>query len=62
MERVGGAVVLPQSVLTAERLVREVQKLLADPAALKQMGEHARTLAVPDAAERIVAVLTEFCD
>ena len=62
VERVGGAVVLPQSVLTAERLVREVQKLLADPAALKQMGEHARTLAVPDAAERIVAVLTEFCD
>jgi hypothetical protein len=25
------------------------------------MGEHARTLGVPDAAERIVAVLTEFC-
>ena len=62
VERVGGAVVLPQSMLTAERLVHEVQKLLADPAALKQMGEHARTLAVPDAAERIVAVLTEFCD
>jgi hypothetical protein len=25
------------------------------------MGEHARTLGVPDAAERIVAVLAEFC-
>jgi UDP-N-acetylglucosamine--N-acetylmuramyl-(pentapeptide) pyrophosphoryl-undecaprenol N-acetylglucosamine transferase len=61
VERVGGAVVLPQSMLTTERLVREVRALLADPAGLKQMGEHARTLAVPDAAERIVALLWDFC-
>ena len=61
VERVGGAVVLPQSMLTTERLVREVRALLADPAGLKQMGEHARTLAVPDAAERIVAILWDFC-
>jgi len=60
VERAGGAVVLPQSELTAERLTREVQALCAEPARLKQMGEHARTLAVPDAAERIVAVLAEF--
>ena len=61
VERLGGAVVLPQSMLTTERLVREVRALLADPAGLKQMGEHARTLAVPDAAERIVALLSEYC-
>ena len=61
VERVGGALVLPQSMLTTERLVREVRTLLADPAGLKQMGEHARTLAVPDAAERIVALLWDFC-
>jgi len=61
VERVGGAVVLPQSMLTTERLVREVRALLADSAGLKQMGEHARTLAVPDAAERIVALLWDFC-
>ncbi len=60
VERAGGAVVLPQAELTPERLTREVQALVAEPARLKQMGEHARTLAVPDAAERIVAVLTEF--
>jgi len=60
VEQVGGAVVLPQSTLTGERLVREVEALVADPARLKQMGEQARTLAVPDAAERIVAVLAEF--
>jgi UDP-N-acetylglucosamine--N-acetylmuramyl-(pentapeptide) pyrophosphoryl-undecaprenol N-acetylglucosamine transferase len=61
VERVGGAVVLPQSMLTAVRLVEDIRGLLADPARLKQMGEHAGTLAVPDAAERIVAVLSGFC-
>jgi len=61
VERVGGAVVLPQSMLTAVRLVEDIRRLLADPARLKQMGEHARTLAVPDAADRIVAVLSHFC-
>jgi UDP-N-acetylglucosamine--N-acetylmuramyl-(pentapeptide) pyrophosphoryl-undecaprenol N-acetylglucosamine transferase len=60
VERVGGAVVLPQSMLTAERLAGDVRALLADPARLKQMGEHARALAAPDAAERIVALLSEF--
>jgi UDP-N-acetylglucosamine--N-acetylmuramyl-(pentapeptide) pyrophosphoryl-undecaprenol N-acetylglucosamine transferase len=60
VEQVGGAVVLPQSTLTGERLVREVQTLVSDPARLKQMGEQARSLAVPDAAERIVAMLAEF--
>ena len=60
VERLGGAVVLPQSMLTTARLVEDIRGLLADPARLKQMGEHARTLAVPDAAERIVAVLAEF--
>jgi len=61
VERAGGAVVLPQSALNAERLEQEMRALVSDPARLKQMGEHARTLGVPDAAERIVAVLTEFC-
>ena len=61
VERAGGAVVLPQSMLTTERLEREVQALVADPARLKQMGEHARSIGIPDAAERIVAVLTELC-
>jgi len=61
VERAGGAVVLPQSSLTAERLEQELGALVSDPARLKQMGECARTLGVPDAAERIVAVLAEFC-
>lgn len=59
VERAGGCVVLPQSELTPERLVMAVRTLLAEPRRLKEMGERARTLAVPDAAERIVAVLME---
>ncbi len=59
VERAGGATVLPQSDLTPERLVAEVKALLADPRRLKEMGERARRLAVPDAAERLVALLTE---
>jgi UDP-N-acetylglucosamine--N-acetylmuramyl-(pentapeptide) pyrophosphoryl-undecaprenol N-acetylglucosamine transferase len=59
VERAGGAAVLPQSELTPERLLAEIRRLLADPQGLKRMGERARTLAVPDAAERLVALLTE---
>jgi UDP-N-acetylglucosamine--N-acetylmuramyl-(pentapeptide) pyrophosphoryl-undecaprenol N-acetylglucosamine transferase len=54
-----GAVVLPQADLTPERLRDEIWRLLGDPQRLKQMGERARRLAVPDAAERIVALLIE---
>jgi len=60
VERAGGAVVLPQAELGPARLLAEVQALLADPARLKAMGERARALAVPDAAERLVALLLEF--
>jgi UDP-N-acetylglucosamine--N-acetylmuramyl-(pentapeptide) pyrophosphoryl-undecaprenol N-acetylglucosamine transferase len=60
VERVGGAAILPQATLTSDRLVGEVQALLANPTALKQMGERARALGVGDAAERIVAALEEL--
>jgi len=48
------AVLLPEAELTAERLVREVTDLLADPGRLRTMSAHARALATPDAAERLV--------
>lgn len=53
VERAGGAVVLPQASLTPARLVASVRDLLSDPGRLKEMGERARTLAIPDAAERL---------
>jgi UDP-N-acetylglucosamine--N-acetylmuramyl-(pentapeptide) pyrophosphoryl-undecaprenol N-acetylglucosamine transferase len=59
VERAGGAVVLSQASLTAEQLVGTVLGLLADHERLRGMGARARTLAVPDAAERIARVLLE---
>lgn len=58
-ERAGGAMVLPQTELTPDRLAKEVRGLLADPGRLKKMGDAARTLAVPDAADRIVTLLLD---
>jgi UDP-N-acetylglucosamine--N-acetylmuramyl-(pentapeptide) pyrophosphoryl-undecaprenol N-acetylglucosamine transferase len=59
VERAGGCVTLPQAMLTPALLRERVDALLAEPTRLKEMGERARAVAVPDAAERIVALLLE---
>ena len=59
VERAGGCVTLPQATLTPALLRERVDALLAEPTRLKEMGERARAVAVPDAAERIVALLLE---
>jgi len=46
--------------MTPALLRERIQQLLADPARLKEMGERARTLAVPDAADRIADLLLEI--
>jgi UDP-N-acetylglucosamine--N-acetylmuramyl-(pentapeptide) pyrophosphoryl-undecaprenol N-acetylglucosamine transferase len=57
--RAQGCAILPQAGLTPAALLERIQSLLADPARLKDMGERARGLAVPDAAERLVNVLLD---
>ena len=49
----GAAVVVPDDELTGERLAGDVSELLADRARLALMAQRARTLARPDAAERV---------
>lgn len=49
----GAAQLVPESELTSERLVDVVASLLNDRARLRQMGEEARKLAHPQAAEEI---------
>lgn len=56
---VGGAVVVPDDELDTDRLVAEVDALLADPARLAEMSQRVRTLAAPDAAERVAALVEE---
>ncbi|MHB1929335.1 MAG: UDP-N-acetylglucosamine--N-acetylmuramyl-(pentapeptide) pyrophosphoryl-undecaprenol N-acetylglucosamine transferase, partial [Acidimicrobiales bacterium] len=59
MEAVGGAVVVPDSELDAARLARELDALLAAPDRLAAMGDRALSLAAPDAARRVAALVEE---
>ena len=56
MAQAGVAQVLLEANLTPERLLAELCSLLSDPLRLQQMAASARTLAHPDAAERIGAM------
>src|SRR5262249_36013175 len=58
-EAAGGAVVFPQVSLTPDGLVEAVGRLLGSAGALATMAERGRSLAVPDAADRIVRLLFE---
>ena len=53
----GAAIVIPDAELTAERLRREVDALLADPDRLAAMARASAALARPDAARDIAAEL-----
>jgi UDP-N-acetylglucosamine--N-acetylmuramyl-(pentapeptide) pyrophosphoryl-undecaprenol N-acetylglucosamine transferase len=59
VERAGGAVVVPQASLTAASLTDGVRGLLADLRHLKEMGERAMRVAVPDAAERLATLVQD---
>lgn len=54
---VGAAVLVPDAELTAERLVREVDALLAEPGRLVAMGDAARGAANRDAGDAVAALV-----
>jgi undecaprenyldiphospho-muramoylpentapeptide beta-N-acetylglucosaminyltransferase len=54
---VGGAVVVRDDELDAERLVREVDALLADPERLAEMSAAIHSLRAPDAADRVAKIV-----
>ena len=54
LERVGGAVVIPQSQLTPEKLAMFIKAFMDRPELLHMLGHNARRLANPDSA-RIIA-------
>jgi UDP-N-acetylglucosamine--N-acetylmuramyl-(pentapeptide) pyrophosphoryl-undecaprenol N-acetylglucosamine transferase len=56
----GAAVLLPQYELTPDRLAAELERLLADRAALARMATLARGRAIPDAALRVADALVEL--
>jgi UDP-N-acetylglucosamine--N-acetylmuramyl-(pentapeptide) pyrophosphoryl-undecaprenol N-acetylglucosamine transferase len=61
LEHAGGAVVLLEGEFDADSLLEEVRTLLADEQRLESMGTAMRTLAVPDACERIVGIILDVC-
>jgi UDP-N-acetylglucosamine--N-acetylmuramyl-(pentapeptide) pyrophosphoryl-undecaprenol N-acetylglucosamine transferase len=60
MADAGAAVVVPDSEISADRLRREVDAVLADPARLEAMAAAARAAARPDAAARVAAAVRVF--
>ncbi|MCS7246396.1 MAG: undecaprenyldiphospho-muramoylpentapeptide beta-N-acetylglucosaminyltransferase [Thermomicrobium sp.] len=57
LSAVGSAVVVPQADVTPERLSELVTTLVADREALAAMGARGKALAVPDAADRLAALI-----
>jgi UDP-N-acetylglucosamine--N-acetylmuramyl-(pentapeptide) pyrophosphoryl-undecaprenol N-acetylglucosamine transferase len=58
MERAGAAVVVMQSEADfVARIGQEASRLLADPSARRAMSAAARSIARPDAAERLADVI-----
>lgn len=60
MERAGAARLVPDHEMTAERLFQELRAFAETPGQLRAMGEAARGLAKPGAAERAADVLEEI--
>ncbi len=57
LEKAGGAIRIPQSEFTPDRLASEISALAADPARLTAMAASARTVGRLDAAERLADLL-----
>ena len=61
MHRGGAAALLGDAELTPERLAEMCGALFADPSRLAIMAAASRSLAMPDAAERIAAEILAAC-
>ena len=61
MQRAGAARIVEDEDLDPDRLVAEIQPLLADPERLARMAAASRGLARPDAAERVAAEIMTSC-
>lgn len=59
---VGGAILLPQSEITPERLGQAIVECLNDPGRLQSLSTRARTRAAPDATASVVSVLEEVAN
>ena len=56
----GAAILLPESVLDADSLRRDIRDILSDPARATSMAAAALTLGRPDAAARLADLVTDL--
>ena len=54
----GAAVIIEEKDLTGEKLAKEVTKLLSDKQRLKEIGENAKKMAIPDTLERMTSIIS----
>ena len=59
LAQVGGALRLPQTEFTPDRLAAEISALAAEPGRLAAMAAAARTVGRLDAAERLADLVTK---
>lgn len=57
---IGGAVLVEEKELTPKRLEEEIQRLLADPAALAAVETNVKKVAYPQATDTICKIITDF--
>jgi UDP-N-acetylglucosamine--N-acetylmuramyl-(pentapeptide) pyrophosphoryl-undecaprenol N-acetylglucosamine transferase len=57
----GAAKLIQQRDLSPESLAKLLSELLTNPGALKQMSQASKSLAIPDAAEKVTAAILEEC-
>ncbi len=62
IERRGGAIIVADDDQMAEKLARELERLVEDPVGLDEMARRTRDVAYPDAAKRIARVCLEVID
>ncbi len=62
LKAAGAALVFRQAELTPELLTTQVLSLLRSPTQLKQMGEKASAIAVPDSAERLAKLVRQLVE
>jgi UDP-N-acetylglucosamine--N-acetylmuramyl-(pentapeptide) pyrophosphoryl-undecaprenol N-acetylglucosamine transferase len=61
IEKAGGAQVLLEGGFDAQLLLETVKTLLADPDGMREMAEAMKSLAVPDAVEKITEIVLGLC-
>ncbi|SFB08287.1 UDP-N-acetylglucosamine-N-acetylmuramylpentapeptide N-acetylglucosamine transferase [Poseidonocella pacifica] len=60
LKEAGAAIVIPERLLTAESLAEQIASVLEHPRGATQMAHAALSVAIPDATERLVAMVEEL--